>query len=148
MARLASLRRQVLGDQALTIESCNARESDVRDWLQKTIEAEDRKARGLVEKIIDAMRVFSLRYALETQEVDVSVAAAGDYRSLLKQLRADDLPRFEARINQSLTQIDYNPGRFIVLEAQVTQDVEVRDFQAELRHCLDDTVSGAAEGDQ
>lgn len=179
--RLQTLHQQLLGQQAITIESCSARETDVRDWLQKTIDNEDRKARGLVEKIIDAMRSFSHRFPVETQEVDVSVAAAVDYRALLQQLKADDLPRFEARfkellnqntirevaqfnsqlnreretikerialINQSLTQIDYNPGRFIVLEAQITQDVEVRDFQADLRHCLDDTVSGAPEGDQ
>jgi len=179
--RLTALRRQVLGEQVITIESCNARESELRSWLNKTIEAEDRKARALVEKIIDAMRSFSHRFPVETQEVDVSVAAAADYRALLQQLKADDLPRFEARfkellnqntirevaqfnsqlnreretikerialINQSLTQIDYNPGRFIVLEAQITQDVEVRDFQADLRHCLDDMVSGAPEGDQ
>jgi uncharacterized protein YPO0396 len=179
--RLRALHKKILGEQAITIESCSARETDVRNWLQKTLDSEDRKARGLVEKIIDAMRGFSHRFPVETQEVDVSVAAAGDYRALLRQLKADDLPRFEARfkellnqntirevaqfnsqlnreretikeritlINQSLTQIDYNPGRFIVLEAQITQDVEVRDFQADLRHCLDDSVSGAAEGDQ
>jgi uncharacterized protein YPO0396 len=119
------------------------------------------------------MRSFSTRYPLETQEVDVSVEAAGDYRTLLGKLAADDLPRFEARfkellnentirelahfnsqlrreretikeriarINQSLTQIDYNPGRYIVLVAQLAVDADVRDFQTDLRDCLDGSL--------
>jgi uncharacterized protein YPO0396 len=46
------------------------------------------------------------------------------------------------RINQSLVHIDYNPARFIVLEAQATADAEVRDFQTELRLCLSGMLSG------
>jgi len=52
-----------------------------------------------------------------------------------------------ALINQSLTQIDYNPGRFIELQAQITPDAEVRDFQSDLRHCLDGAISGSAASD-
>jgi uncharacterized protein YPO0396 len=181
--RLADLQMQALGEHALTVESCNNRESDMRDWLQKTIDAEDARIKRLRDRIIDAMRSFSTRYPLETQEVDVSVEAAGDYRTLLGKLAADDLPRFEARfkellnentirelahfnsqlrreretikeriarINQSLTQIDYNPGRYIVLVAQLAVDADVRDFQTDLRDCLDGSlgdVRGEANSD-
>lgn len=48
-----------------------------------------------------------------------------------------------ARINDSLTQIDYNPGRYIVLESQASPDAEIRDFQAELRACTEGAVSGS-----
>ena len=48
-----------------------------------------------------------------------------------------------ARINESLTQIDYNPGRFIALEAQLTTDVDVRDFQIELRACTEGALTGS-----
>ncbi|WP_413894930.1 ATP-binding protein [Rhodoferax sp.] len=176
--RLRALQEQAIGAQALTIESCDHRERELRDWLQKTIDADDARGKRLRDRIIDAMRSFSTRYPLETQEMDVAVEAAGDYRTLLDKLAADDLPRFEARfkellnentirevahfhsqlnreretikeritrINQSLTQIDYNPGRFIVLEAQVATDAEVRDFQTELRACLEGTLSGATD---
>jgi uncharacterized protein YPO0396 len=179
-ARLDQLRSEILGSQALTLESCDNRQQTLRDALQAMIDAEDRKARHLVEKIVDAMRSFRHRFPLATQETDASVAAAGEFRALLKQLAVDDLPRFETRfkellnqntinqvaqfsaqlakeretirerlalINQSLTQIDYNPGRFIELQAQVTPDVEVRDFQSELRHCLDGAISGSAASD-
>jgi uncharacterized protein YPO0396 len=47
------------------------------------------------------------------------------------------------RINESLTQIDYNPGRYIVLESQPSPDADVRDFQAELRACTEDALTGS-----
>ena len=178
-ARLATLQHQLLGDKQTTIENCDHLERELRDALQKAMDAEDAKAKRLRDKIIDAMRSFSTRYPLETQEVDVAVDAAGDYRGLLAKLNADDLPRFEARfkellnentirevanfniqlnrerttiaeritrINQSLTQIDYNPGRYIELVAQPSTDADVRDFRAELLSCLDSSV-GAASAD-
>ncbi|HEY8904515.1 MAG TPA: SbcC/MukB-like Walker B domain-containing protein [Rhodoferax sp.] len=159
----------------LTVESCDGREREMRDGLQARIDGEDGRARRVLEKIIDAMRSFSNRFPVETQELDVSVGSAGEYCTLLQRLVADDLPRFEAdfkrslnentirevanfssqlnkeratiherieRINQSLTQIDYNPGRFITLELQTTTDAEVRDFQTELRTCLDGALGG------
>lgn len=178
--RLQTLQQEMQGTQVLTVESCDAREREMRDSLQKSIDTEDSRARRVLEKVIDAMRAFSDRFPVETQEVDVSIGSAGEYRNLLQRLVADDLPRFEAdfkrslnentirevanfssqlnkeretikerieRINQSLTQIDYNPGRFIALEFQTAQDVEVRDFQTELRTCLDGALGGGGGGE-
>ena len=48
-------------------------------------------------------------------------------------------------INQSLTQIDYNPGRFIVLESQPTPDADIRDFQSELRACTEGSLTGSED---
>lgn len=50
------------------------------------------------------------------------------------------------RINQSLNAIDYNEGRYIVLEAQPTTDPEIRDFRAELKNCTRGALNG--EGDE
>jgi uncharacterized protein YPO0396 len=50
-----------------------------------------------------------------------------------------------ARINESLTQIDYNTGRYIRLEAQVTPDAEIRDFQSELRACTEGALTGSED---
>ena len=47
------------------------------------------------------------------------------------------------RINESLTQIDYNAGRYIVLEAVSTPDADIRDFQSELRSCTEGTLTGS-----
>lgn len=47
------------------------------------------------------------------------------------------------QINHSLTQIDYNPGRYISLEAQVNTDAEIREFQSELRACTEGALTGS-----
>lgn len=47
------------------------------------------------------------------------------------------------QINTSLTQIDYNVGRYIILEAQASPDAEIRDFQQALRACTEGTLTGS-----
>ena len=46
-------------------------------------------------------------------------------------------------INTSLTQIDFNIGRYIVLESEPSQDVDVRDFQKDLRACIEGSFTGS-----
>ena len=48
-----------------------------------------------------------------------------------------------AQINKSLSEIDYNLGRYIVLESQPSPDAEVRDFQQDLRACTEGAVTGS-----
>ncbi len=48
-----------------------------------------------------------------------------------------------AHINKSLGEIDYNPGRYIVLESQASPDAEIRDFQQELRACTEGELTGS-----
>ena len=173
---IESWRAEALGSHTLSVESCDGREQDMRRWLQERIDADDKKLARLTEKIVRAMTEYKEAFKLDTQEVDASVAAGPEYRAMLAQLQADDLPRFVARfkellnentirevahfqsqlhreretikervarINESLTQIDYNPGRFIALEAQVATDAEVRDFQTELRACTEGSLTGS-----
>ena len=50
----------------------------------------------------------------------------------------------EARIkiiNEALLQIDYEPGRFIALEAEREKDLSIRQFQSDLRECTQDSLS-------
>lgn len=174
--KLAKLRLEALGEHQLTIENCDPKEQDLRGWLQKRIDAEDNKVKRLGEKIVQAMTEYKKTWVLDTQDVDISIEATFEYRNMLSKLKADDLPRFEARfkellnentirevanfqsqlareretikeriarINESLTQIDYNPGRYIVLEAQTATDVEIRDFQTELRACTEGVLTGS-----
>jgi len=44
-------------------------------------------------------------------------------------------------INQSLIDIDYNPGRYIRVELHPTPNTDVRDFRTELRECTDDSLN-------
>jgi uncharacterized protein YPO0396 len=50
-----------------------------------------------------------------------------------------------AHINQSLGEIDYNAGRYIVLESQPSPDAEIRDFQQELRACTEGAITGSED---
>ncbi|WP_200882867.1 ATP-binding protein [Cellvibrio mixtus] len=50
-----------------------------------------------------------------------------------------------AHINKSLAGIDYNSGRYIVLESQPSPDAEVRDFQQELRACTEGAFTSSIE---
>lgn len=174
--RLEALHAEMPETKALTVESCDNREREMRDWLQSRIDSEDKKISRLNDRIIRAMTEYNEKWKLETREVDVNIASAGEYRTMLDQLRADDLPRFEGRfkellnentirevanfqsqlareretikerigrINESLTQIDYNPGRYISLEAQMSPDADIREFQAELRSCTEGALTGS-----
>lgn len=174
--KLDAIRGEALGEHQLTVESCDNREREMRDWLQSKIDAEDQRLKRLRDKIIDAMRAYCTAFPLDTQEVDVTIEAADEYRMMLNKLTADDLPRFEARfkellnentirevanfqsqlareretikeriahINESLTKIDYNTGRYIVLEAQPIPDADIRDFQTELRACTEGALTGS-----
>uniref|UniRef100_Q3ASB7 ATP-dependent exonuclease SbcCD, C subunit-like protein n=1 Tax=Chlorobium chlorochromatii (strain CaD3) TaxID=340177 RepID=Q3ASB7_CHLCH len=175
-ALLQAMRQEAFGDQSLTVESCDNREREMREWLQNKIDSEDRKLSRLGEKIIRAMTEYKEEWKLETRDVDVNIAAGKEYRAMFEQLQADDLPRFEGRfkellnentirevanfqsqlareretikerivrLNESLTQIDFNPGRYITLEAENSLDADIRDFQTELRACTEGTLTGS-----
>ncbi|GAB3267137.1 ATP-binding protein [Kineosporia babensis] len=49
------------------------------------------------------------------------------------------------RINMSLADIDYNPGRYITLETTRTPNIEIRDFRSELHACTDEALGGDGE---
>ncbi len=49
------------------------------------------------------------------------------------------------RINESLTQIDYNQARYIVLVSQANPDADIRDFQSDLRACTEGSLTGSED---
>jgi uncharacterized protein YPO0396 len=102
--RLEAARAEALGEHALTVESCDNREKDVRDWLQARIDAEDKNLARLQGRIVQAMEAYRQRYPADTREADATVEAAGEYQAMLARLRADDLPRFEARFKELLNE--------------------------------------------
>jgi uncharacterized protein YPO0396 len=101
---LEELRSEAFGEHRLTVESCDNRQSDMREWLQGRIDAEEKKRERLRDRIIDAMRRYKNAWPVETTEVDVSIDAANEYRVMLDNLRADDLPRFESRFKTLLNE--------------------------------------------
>jgi len=180
--RVEALDAEVAGQGALEPDAGDERERQLREELQKRIDAEGKRMERGREGIIRAMQTYRADFPLETQDVDASLDAAGEYSAMLKALRTDDLPRFETRfkslltentirevvnfqgqllrerqdireridtINRSLRAIDYNPGRYILLEATPSADADVRAFQADLRACTEGTLSppGGPEDD-
>ncbi|MEY6433910.1 ATP-binding protein [Thioalkalicoccus limnaeus] len=101
-ARLEGWRHEALGEHQLSVESCDNREQEVRKWLQDRIDAEDQRLKRLNERLIRAMAAFKDEFKAETVEMDVSLAALGEYERLLDGLQRDDLPRFEARFKELL----------------------------------------------
>lgn len=175
-ARIDAHRIEAIGEAKLSIENCDAREQDVRKWLQDRIDNESKKLATLRERIVEAMSNYKKDYPLESADFDASVEAAHEYRAQLDQLNRDGLPGFEARfkellnentireianfqsqlarerelikeriarINESLAEIDYNPGRYIALEAPLSTDADIRDFQLELRACTEGALTGS-----
>ncbi|MEU6646717.1 SbcC/MukB-like Walker B domain-containing protein [Saccharomonospora sp. NPDC046836] len=65
---------------------------------------------------------------------------AGFHSQLTKQ--AELIKQRIETINDSLVDIDYNPGRFIRLEPHPTVNVEIRDFRKDLRDCTSGSLSG------
>jgi uncharacterized protein YPO0396 len=178
--RLATIRSEALGDKAITIEGCDNREKETREWLQARIDSRDKAITSVRDRLINRMSDFRREFEAETREMDAAVESAGEFRQLLDRLRGDDLPRFEqkfkellnqntireianfnahlnqqretirdrvTRINQSLVEIDYNPGRYIVLEATPVPDQDIRAFQTELKSCTEGALTGS-EDDQ
>ena len=102
--QLATMRAEALGEQSLTVDGCDNREREMREWLQRRIDNQESHLKTVRDRIIKRMEAFHSAWPLETQEVDVSIDAAGDYRTMLEQLRSDDLPRFEERFKELLNE--------------------------------------------
>ena len=76
------------------------------------------------------------------------------FRRLLRESTLNDIALFQQQlendaaeihasieeINRSLGKIEYNPGTFITLSADRKEDLEIRDFRADLRRCLENTM--------
>lgn len=73
-----------------------------------------------------------------------TIREIANFQSQLFRERETIKERIE-RINASLIQIDYNPGRYILLEPQPSPDADIRDFQVELRSCTDDVLGGTQD---
>lgn len=81
------------------------------------------------------------------------------FKELLNENTINEIVAFQAQLNReqatirerielingSLREIDYNPGRYIRLEAQRAVDAEISDFRQQLRACTDEVVGGARD---
>ena len=106
------------------------------------IEAADEYSRMLATLQADDLPRFEARFKELLNENTIREVA--NFQSHLMQERETIRDRL-THINKSLTQIDYNPGRYIVLEARPTPDADIRDFQGELRACTEGALTGSGD---
>lgn len=169
---------QVLGSRTLTVENIERTQQELRESLQSSLDAENKKLKYYSEQIIRNMQDFRRDFPSETRDADAAIEAGPEYRAILQRLIDDDLPQFEERfksllnentireianfqaklnkesqiikervdrINQSLGQIEYNPGRSITLETLPSSDQEIRSFRQELRSCTEGSFTGTED---
>jgi len=176
--KLQTLQTEAIGEQKISIENCDKRQTEMREWLQRKLDNETDKSKRLASKITGQMQAYKAAYPQETLEVDADLASAAEFNTMLLQLQDQDLPRHEQRfktllnegtiqdiamfqgqldkerqdildkieiINRSLCEIEYDSGSYIELIPDTTHDMEIRQFQQDLRACLGDTLSGKEE---
>lgn len=104
MDKFTSMRDEALGEQNITADNADKRQSEMRDWLQKKIDNEDKRIKTVFERIIKNMQDYRRDYVAETSEVDARIESGPEFRKMLQQLKADDLPKFEQRFKALLNE--------------------------------------------
>lgn len=91
---------------------------------------------GAANRAVAKMSQFRQRHPVGTEELDASMAAAGEYRALHRRLVDDDLPRFEARFKSYL---NTNTIRDIAgFQAQLNKQVDlIRERLATINRSLE-----------
>jgi uncharacterized protein YPO0396 len=98
----------VLGGDALELRFLESQQRRMREALQTKIDADDKAAGRLRERIVEQMQRYKAAYPAETAEMDARTEALPEYRRRLQGLREDDLPRFEARFKELLNKETIN----------------------------------------
>ena len=135
-AKLAQLRDAVIGAMR---DYARAWPLDVRE-VDVSIDAADEFAAMLAILHDEDLPRYLARFKARLSENTMREIAG--FQSQLKRERDVVLERI-ASINGSLHAIDYNPNRYIALEAQDNQDADLRDFQQDLRSCIVAAPAGA-----
>ena len=110
--------------------------------VDAAVEAADEYRQMLTALQADDLPRFEARFKVLLNENTIREVA--NFQSQLHRERETIKDRI-TKINDSLTQIDYNAGRYIKLEAQPSQDADIRDFQTELRSCTEGALTGSAD---
>jgi len=110
--------------------------------VDAAVEAAEEYRQMLTALQADDLPRFEVRFKELLNENTIREVA--NFQSQLHRERETIKDRI-AQINNSLTQIDYNPGRYIKLEAQPTRDADIRNFQTELRTCTEGALTGSED---
>ncbi len=95
------------------------------------------------EDLLDRLRADDLpRFEATFRDLlnENTLREIAGFQQVLHQERTDIGERID-KINSSLATIEYNRGRYIALVAEPTRDVEIKEFQTELRSCTEGTLN-------
>lgn len=101
---LLNLQEEALGDADINVKNCDARQTEMREWLQRRLDSLDGKKSRLTQTIVRLMQEYKNAYPLETREIDASVDAMDEYAGMLDTLLSEDLPRHEERFKTMLNE--------------------------------------------
>ncbi len=119
-----------------------------KEYPQETLEVD-----STLEYAPDYLRMLDnlVRDGLPRFEADFkkqlnenAIREIANFQSQLNREVGEIEERIE-QINHSLVTINYNPGRYILLEAERTQDADIRAFQQDLRACTESALTGSDE---
>jgi uncharacterized protein YPO0396 len=94
----------VLDGGSLDVSSLVPVEQATREALERDQIRTVQRQNSIGQRAVGAMSDFRSRYPQETVEFDVSLASAGEYRTLHERVAGDDLPRFEKEFKDYLNQ--------------------------------------------
>lgn len=102
--KLEHYRSELLKQNQLTIDSCDKHQQEVREGLQKKIDAQDQRLKTIEGRVIKTMEGFRRDYPSETLEIDAQISSGPEFKAILSRLQADDLPQFEQRFKALLNE--------------------------------------------
>lgn len=136
--RISRLRDKIVGTMTAYNDSYP---SETRE-LDASLESAPEYRKMLSDLVADGLPQFEARFKELLNENTIREIA--NFQSQL-HLERQSIRERVGKINQSLHEIDYNPNRYIVLEAEQNGDPEIRDFQQDLRACTEGALTGSEE---
>lgn len=133
--RLARLRDAIVGAMQ---DYRRAWPIDARE-VDASIDSAGEFSQMLADLLGEAIPKYAARFKEVLGEGAVREMAA--FQALLHREREIIRERVDT-INGSLHQIDYNPNRYIALEAQKNLDADLREFEQDLRRCISCEAGG------
>jgi len=132
----------------LTEKIVGAMRAYIDKWPQDALEADASiRAADEFRAMHKALRSDDLpRFQKRFKELlnENTIREVANFQARLRREKREISERLE-RINRSLKGIDYVEGRYIRLEANEAPDVEIRDFQQDLRACTENALSGSQD---
>jgi len=103
-AQLRIMKDEALPEKKLTIENMDKSQSLMRNWIQSRLDTLNRAHRVLASNVVSLMQAYKIQYPLDTQEMDVALESAHEFKEILTRLKREDLPRHEARFKAMLNE--------------------------------------------